>query len=370
MKRDINNILNDCIGAIINNEKTLEECLLLFNEERNELEPMLKAALSLIEAGQITPNAERKQQARERLMAAVDQKRWEVGIERVPMEEKTTVGAGRLRTVFRRLGVITLVFAILSGGTLAMAKESLPGSPLYALKLTAEEARIRLASDDNEKARLYLEAAGKRISELEKIGKDDKSSAGLIDSIAKNIEAANLAAGDENPAYKAAMADLVRKNEAVLRDVLERVPENAKPAIERALSNSKERTGVEQPDNDSAVEDRGLNQDRNQEQKFDGKPSENNKGLTLPQIKQPEIKKPSIPKGNASDNTVGTDKRNINNQKPTTLPVAPGKAPELPDMKTSVPGQNDSPYNKNGLDNANSNKERSNNAAEGWNGTR
>ncbi|HZD60474.1 MAG TPA: DUF5667 domain-containing protein [Anaerolineae bacterium] len=237
MKPDFNDILNECLEAMVDDGKAAEECLLSFEEGRAELEPLLATAVKLIDAGRITPDGTRKQLARERLLAEVEQRRWEVGIDRAPAGESISVAAPRWRRTLVRLGVITVAFVMLSGGTLVIADESLPGNPLYPLKLTAEKARIGLARSDDGRAILYLGAAKKRIHELKKLKDSDKNYAGLINAVAENIEAAGSTIGYDNKILKSTLTDIAQKNEDVLRDVLDKVPERAKPAIERALNN-------------------------------------------------------------------------------------------------------------------------------------
>ncbi len=58
----------------------------------------------------------------------------------------------------------------LAGGVLLIARGSLPGSFLYPLKLTAEEARLQMATDGAARAGFYLAQAQTRADELEAIG--------------------------------------------------------------------------------------------------------------------------------------------------------------------------------------------------------
>ncbi len=169
MKRDISDILDKCIEEIIGNRKTVDDCLLSYKDRREELEPMLLAAIKLLEAGTITPDIKRKQEVRERFIAAVEQKQWETGIERKAMLTGSAGKIGHLRTSLVRLGVITAIFTVMSGATLALAKESLPGSPFYPVKLAIEKARIGLVRDASAKRKLYVTAVQERVTELKKI---------------------------------------------------------------------------------------------------------------------------------------------------------------------------------------------------------
>lgn len=61
--------------------------------------------------------------------------------------------------------VLALFFGV-AGGSVAMAAGSLPGSPVYPLKLAMEEAQLTLASGASEQASLQLERAQIRVQEM------------------------------------------------------------------------------------------------------------------------------------------------------------------------------------------------------------
>lgn len=240
---NITNILDDCIEAIRRNETTVEECLQLHKDVRAELEPMLIAALTLIEVGNVVPDSLRKQQARDKLLAAVEQKRWESGVERNALIAAPPKRRSRIFALGGRLGIATLVFLMLMGSTMAIAAQSLPGSPLYPLKLAMENARIGLARDDNTKSKLYLHAAEERMGELKKLKGEDQHYSELVKAIATNIELAEKASANQpRQEFSAEVGKLVKKNQGVLEDTLDKAPPSAKPALQRALSNAQRAT--------------------------------------------------------------------------------------------------------------------------------
>lgn len=305
MKPDINEVLNEYIEAIISGEKTVDECLQSHRDIRAELEPLLVTAMRLADVEQMLPDAGRKQQARERLMAAVDKKRWEAGIDRKPAGAKASAtGITRWRTAFMRISIITLIFVILSGGTMALAKGSQPGSPLYPVKLAVEKAKIRLAGSDEARSRLYMESAKERLREVNGVQKDDERYPGLIEAISENIKAAKAAAGDNDDSIETILTDLARHNREVLADVLKKVPESAKPAIERALNRSGEDddTDVRKSDDSDAKKGVGDGQKPGHGQE------DYSKGRTQSNPQQPGAKSSPGLKRDASDegSEVGT----------------------------------------------------------------
>ena len=304
MKRDIIDVLDECAEAIINNEKTLEECLDAYKEERSALEPLLVSALRLREAATIEPNFERKRAARERLLVAVEHKAWETGVERqnMPQISKRSSKTSIWSRPFAKLGIVTLVFAMLSSGTIVMAKGSLPGTPLYPVKLAVEKARVGVAGSDEKKAALYLDFASERVDELEALEKDNKNNPALVRAVAKNIEAARTAAGD-SAEFRSSMDDLAKKNRVVLEAVLKKVPETAKPAIERALSNIKEVDADDASKHD--VKSRNDEKDSGDGEKRDKESNKRDEGRATPESEQPGTKKPKNFKGSTSDNDDG-----------------------------------------------------------------
>jgi hypothetical protein len=64
--------------------------------------------------------------------------------------------------------VVSLAFGS-TGGALAVAADSLPGSPLYPAKLGMEEVRLNLAADPADQAALQLSLAQTRAQEMEQV---------------------------------------------------------------------------------------------------------------------------------------------------------------------------------------------------------
>lgn len=299
MKRDIIDVLDECVEEIINNKATLEECLDVHKEERSALEPLLVSTLRLREAAKIAPDQQRKRAARERLLAAVEQKAWETGVERqsIPRTTRRSRNKSALSRPFAKFGIVTLVFAMLSSGTLVMAKESMPGNPLYPVKLAVEKARIGVAGSDEKKAALYLDFAAKRVDELKALNRQNKDNPALMEAVAKNIEAAQTASED-SAEFKSSMDDLARKNSAVLETVMEKVPDKAKPAIERALSNIKDESAAKAGKRD--LKGKQDKKGSNNGETID-KESNRDDGLKINDSEQREPKEPQGSRGGSSN---------------------------------------------------------------------
>ncbi len=277
MKRRVNEIFDECIEAIKNNEKTVEECLSKYGKISPEFEAMLKASVKLIEAAKFTPTAERKQQARAKLLEAVEKKRWELGIEGNRIG-RHAAKAPRWRAVLLRVGIGAVAIAMLSGTTVALAQGSLPGSPLYPVKIAVEKARIGLTMDKAKKGELYLGAAKERISELKKLKQNDSYRQDLLNATAEDIGLADKAFdGSHSKEFEEALDGMAQKNREVLEDVLEKVPPSAKPALQRALINA---TGDESQKSEGQKKDIGNgngngSQGKNGSENYDKAPTTN-----------------------------------------------------------------------------------------------
>jgi hypothetical protein len=120
----------------------------------------------------------------------------------------------------------------------------------YGLTRAWERVQLAFTFKENNKAELHLRFAERRLSEaIEIIEEDEERAKELLEEYERNLERGNEISGLAQQIGKnvSRVMELIATatiiHEEVLRDVLERVPEEAKPAIERAINNS--RTGNE-----------------------------------------------------------------------------------------------------------------------------
>lgn len=74
-----------------------------------------------------------------------------------------------MNAIFARVIATALVLFGLGGGTVAMANESLPDTPLYPVKLMLEETRMARAGNPGEQASLQTELAQVRLEEMARL---------------------------------------------------------------------------------------------------------------------------------------------------------------------------------------------------------
>lgn len=73
--------------------------------------------------------------------------------------------------VLKPVGVLFALFVAVMGSAMGVfaSVDSLPGDPLYRVKLASERARLSFAGSDEEQARLFVEFSGRRADEVSRI---------------------------------------------------------------------------------------------------------------------------------------------------------------------------------------------------------
>jgi DNA-binding ferritin-like protein len=158
--KQLNTILDECLERILVNGETVPQCLESYPEYAAELEPLLQTAMITSEAVDIQPSPEFKARAR-----------FELRVEMARADEK------KRRSIFAwqprwAVVVVTVVVVVLLGGGTVLAADSdntIPGNPLYAVKLATENVRLALSSSDITKAELCATLIDRRVAEIERL---------------------------------------------------------------------------------------------------------------------------------------------------------------------------------------------------------
>jgi hypothetical protein len=91
--------------------------------------------------------------------------------------------------------VIALVLALIAvaGGAVYAAEGTLPGDPLYPVKMTVEDLQLAIATSDDAKARTYLALVLTRLSEIQEATQSGRSDAAAIaaTALARDVVKAN-----------------------------------------------------------------------------------------------------------------------------------------------------------------------------------
>ena len=142
-----------------------------------------------------------------------------------------------------------LVFGMVFGVGQAAAA-SLPGDPLYGLKLTAEQARLELTSDPEAKAEYAAELAQNRLGEIAQMvasGEevDRETAFAAQQQISLAFQAMNQVSGDEQLKFQARnrLENVIQSQHQVMASEVDASPQQQEPV--RALMRSMVRVRAE-----------------------------------------------------------------------------------------------------------------------------
>lgn len=156
--KQLNTILDECLERILVDGETVAQCLERYPEYSAELEPLLQTAMIANQAVDIHPSPEFKTRARFQLrmeMSKADEK------------SRRSFFAWQPRWT---VVVVTVLVVVLLGGSTVLAAGSgntIPGNPLYAVKLATENVRLALSSSDAAKVQVYDTLVDRRVAEIE-----------------------------------------------------------------------------------------------------------------------------------------------------------------------------------------------------------
>ncbi len=152
----------------------------------------------------------------------------------------------------KMLGILIAVALTLSalGGTVYAARDNLPGDTLYPVKAATEQVLMRFAGSDIARAERGLNFADRRLAEIAALAAQGRVQdlelavekyGNALNITMTRIEAAaarGRVAGNVTGNVTARVAEATLKHLDVLEEVYDRVPEQARPGIERAMERS------------------------------------------------------------------------------------------------------------------------------------
>lgn len=152
-KKEFNNIFNECLEHLLTGQETVEQCLRRYPEYAAELEPLLRTTVLMNKAVDVKPSAEFRAKARYQMQLKMAQAK-------SPNRNYRAVPRWAIAVCS-----IMLVF-VLGGGTVLASRNSMPGNPLYAVKLAAENIQVTLTGYEEKKTELYIAMADERLTEM------------------------------------------------------------------------------------------------------------------------------------------------------------------------------------------------------------
>lgn len=151
----------------------------------------------------IKPSMEYREENKAKLMELMRKNRGDEIIETRGLSKDKKIWYNLGRNLFSKalkpIGVFLLILTFIVGSGIGISfasQESLPGDIFYSVKLTIEQAEISLKTKDEDKVKLEVEFAGRRLVELNKVktkvvaNEQDKSKKAKValDNYKKNIE--------------------------------------------------------------------------------------------------------------------------------------------------------------------------------------
>ena len=286
--REFDNVLDECLERLLVKGETIGQCLQSFPKHADELKPLLETALATRQVSSIQPRSEFRDRARHQFYAALRETEY---------KKRRSLFSWGWQPRWATVVAVVLALLLAGGGsTVAAASGSMPDDFLYPVKLATEQVQLAFTFSDLGKAERHAKLADKRVTEIVYLAEKSKpeqielvanslnnnltkiavlsSTQELVAGVAMAPEAEEESAAREAPVPeeafapeeataveeaplltepagdgKGAGAKVDRRtrlrateehqshnNTALLRDLLESVPESPKPALLRAIA--------------------------------------------------------------------------------------------------------------------------------------
>lgn len=237
-KEGAEELLAQALTDIQMGRATLKEILARYPEHRGKLEELLGLTVELCRLPEVTPSY----LLRARVMAQVRKEGAASGMKLrvVPWPFQVSWVGQKMAAMAASLFI---ALALAGAGTVYASWESLPGDPLYSVKTATQEARLALAFGEEDRVQVYLWMAESRLSELDRATQKGRSDVaqelaqGYQYSLALAIGEAQKAQADKSGILSMVEEHLAKHME-VLKEVYDRVPQEAQGAIALALEAS------------------------------------------------------------------------------------------------------------------------------------
>jgi hypothetical protein len=254
MGRPLDEILAECLEAVAQGQRTVEDCLALYPESAEQLGPELRLALQLRQTySGSEASADFQATARERFLSAVQAR----GAAPRPAGRLLTAPAAllsRLRALLPApvslsrahwrptLAAVTLSFIVgflgFSSFVVASSGDSLPGDWRYPVKRLTERARLTFTIGDDARRDYRITLAEERLNEVQKMASQERD---IGPSVLKQLTDATeplvqaLEPDSVPPHQIERITDLTAKQQDVLGQVAPLVEEGATDELEQAM---------------------------------------------------------------------------------------------------------------------------------------
>ena len=254
--RSFDVLLDSCISAIQERDRTVEDCLRLHPGHREELEPLLRLVVHLGRARRLEAPSDFRQASVARVQQLVASR---------PRQSKSKdLSSGPLRELWRILSPVSrslqrapaaaavmgalVILLLIGSGTVYASAGALPGDALYPVKITVEEARLAVSLNRVSRAERHLAFASRRLNEAAALMRENRSESidralsdyetHLASAVALLSDEGPLSADEQAKIAGVLAVNLNRGYRAKLSALLDRAPEDIRPRVELALTSS------------------------------------------------------------------------------------------------------------------------------------
>jgi hypothetical protein len=199
MKRRFEEILAECLEAVTTGDRTVEECLALYPDWRDRLEPLLRLGYRLGQAPLPEPDSAFRKAARERFLAAAQARGAVSSRPRRFLPALPVLSRWRWRPVFNvqmgrpaewRRVALTMAVAFLIGFfgfssfVVASAGNSLPGDWRYPVKRLTERTRLTFTFGEDARRDYRIGLAEERLHEVQELASHER---GIGESVLRQL---------------------------------------------------------------------------------------------------------------------------------------------------------------------------------------
>ncbi len=163
--REFDNVLDECLERLLVKGETVEQCLRSFPEHVDTLKPLLETALAINKASTMQPRPEFRDRARYQFSLAFQE---------TEQKKSRPLFSWSWQPRWAVAVAITLVLLLVGSSTVVAAGGSMPGAPLYPVKLATEQVQLALTPSALGKAELYAKLADRRVIEIVRMADENK----------------------------------------------------------------------------------------------------------------------------------------------------------------------------------------------------
>ncbi|MSP11749.1 MAG: hypothetical protein EXR62_02205 [Chloroflexi bacterium] len=257
MPKELDALLDECLYQLKKGAR-VEELLVRYPEAADELRPLLLTMTRVYGVAPLVPDQAVRLAGRERLLQAVAAKQaaavQQTAVVKLQLSQKPQRQLSWdqqfvvwLSAMFqatgpvRRMAMIVAAFVVITGvsgySVSQAAANSLPTSPLYPVKLAQEQLEMSLLTSPEDRARLHLVLANRRLEEFNQlVEQGGQVNSQVLEGMQAHTDLAaqEIKSLDKN-AYLSELVDLTKKQEVSLVAAKDRLDSHSQEALDTAL---------------------------------------------------------------------------------------------------------------------------------------